>query len=437
MRFLTALFLITQASLALATLPIQHWQTPAGVRVYFIESHDLPILDVSVDFSAGSSADTPEKSGRASLTHQLLDLGAGGLSEDQIAKALADVGAQLGGHFDQDRAGASLRTLSSERERKQALEILARVIQRPEFPVNVLEREKARVIAGLKESDTRPGNIADRALMKMLYGSHPYGLRGSGEIESVAAIQRKDLVDFYQSRYVAAGAVVAIMGDVSRAEAAAIAEALTKDLPSGASQGAPAAALPAVTAPLAETRRIPHPATQSHILLAYPGLRRDDPDYIPLFVGNYVLGGGGFVSRLLQEIRQKRGLAYSAHSYFSPLRQAGPFVVGLQTKKEQADEALKLTRKVLADFVADGPTQKELLAAKQNIIGGFPLRIDSNAKIMGYLSLIGFYNLPLTYLDDFVQAVDKVTVAQIKDAFQRRIKPEGMVTVVVGAAEAK
>lgn len=437
MRFLTALFLITQASLAFATLPIQHWQTPAGARVYFIESHDLPILDVSVDFSAGSSADTPEKSGRASLTHQLLDLGAGGLSEEQIAKALADVGAQLGGHFDQDRAGASLRTLSSERERKQALEILARVIQRPEFPANVLEREKMRVIAGLKESDTRPGNIADRVLMKMLYGSHPYGLRGSGEIESVAAMQRKDLVDFYQSRYVASGAVVAIMGDVSRTEAAAIAEALTKDLPAGKNQSGIATAPPAVTAPLAETRRIAHPATQSHILLAYPGLRRDDPDYIPLFVGNYVLGGGGFVSRLLDEIRQKRGLAYSAHSYFSPLRQAGPFVVGLQTKKEQADEALGLTRKVLADFVADGPTQKELLAAKQNIIGGFPLRIDSNAKIMGYLSLIGFYNLPLTYLDDFVQAVDKVTVAQIKDAFQRRIKPEGMVTVVVGAAEAK
>lgn len=433
MRFLTALFLITQASLALATLPIQHWQTPAGVRVYFIESHDLPILDVSVDFNAGSSTDTLEKSGRASLTLQLLNLGAGGLSEDQIAKALADVGAQLGGHFDQDRAGMSLRTLSSERERKQALEILARVIQRPEFPENALEREKVRVIAGLKESDTRPGNIADRALMKMLYGSHPYGLRGSGEIESVGAIQRKDLVDFYQSRYVAAGAVVAIMGDVSRAEATAIAEALTKDLP----QSGIATALPAVTAPLAETRRISHPATQSHILLAYPGLRRDDPDYIPLFVGNYVLGGGGFVSRLLDEIRQKRGLAYSAHSYFSPLRQAGPFTIGLQTKKEQADEALKLTRKVLADFVADGPTQKELLAAKQNIIGGFPLRIDSNAKIMGYLALIGFYNLPLTYLDDFVQAVDQVTVAQIREAFQRRIRPEGMVTVVVGAAEEK
>ena len=437
MRFLTALFLFTQASLALATLPIQHWQTPSGARVYFVESHDLPILDISVDFSAGSSTDTPEKSGRASLTLQLLNLGAGGLSEDQIAKALADVGAQLGGNFDQDRAGMTLRTLSSERERKQALDILARVIQRPEFAEKALEREQARVIAGLKEADTKPDNIANRALMKMLYGSHPYGLRGSGEIASVGALQRKDLMDFYQSRYVASGAVVAIMGDVSRAEAAAIAEALTKDLPDGKSQGGSAAALPPVTAPVAETRRIAHPATQSHILLAYPGLRRDDPDFFPLVVGNYILGGGGFVSRLMQEIRQNRGLAYSVYSYFAPLRQEGPFEIGMQTRKEQADEALKLTRKILADFVAGGPTQKELLAAKQNIIGGFPLRLDSNRKIMSQLALIGFYNLPLTYLDDYVKAVDKVTAVQIKEAFQRRIKPEGMVTVVVGAVEEK
>jgi len=437
MRFLTALFLFTQASLALAALPIQHWQTPSGARVYFVESRDLPILDINVDFGAGSSTDTPEKSGRASMTLQLLNLGAGGLSEDQIAKALADVGAQLGGNFDQDRAGMTLRTLSSERERKQALDILARVIQRPEFAEKALEREQARVIAGLKEADTKPDNIANRALMKMLYGSHPYGLRGSGEIASVGALQRKDLMDFYQSRYVASGAVVAIMGDVSRAEAAAIAEALTKDLPDGKSQGGSAAALPPVTAPVAETRRIAHPATQSHILLAYPGLRRDDPDFFPLVVGNYILGGGGFVSRLMQEIRQNRGLAYSVYSYFAPLRQEGPFEIGMQTRKEQADEALKLTRKILADFVAGGPTQKELLAAKQNIIGGFPLRLDSNRKIMSQLALIGFYNLPLTYLDDYVKAVDKVTAVQIKEAFQRRIKPEGMVTVVVGAAEEK
>lgn len=432
-RLLFILLLAAYSQMALATLPIQLWQTSAGTWVYFVESRDLPILDISVDFDAGSSSDTPETSGRAGLTLQLLNLGAGGLSEDQIAKALADVGAELGGRFDQDRAGVSLRTLSSERERTQALDILGRVIQHPEFPEDVLERERVRVITGLREADTKPDHIASHTLRKMLYGSHPYGLRGSGEIASLELLQRKDLVDLYQSRYRAASAVVSIMGDVSRAEAAAIAEALTKDLPQGKSD----IVLPPVIAPAAETRRIAHPASQSHILLAYPGLRRDDPDFFPLVVGNYILGGGGFVSRLMQEIRQKRGLAYSVYSGFSPLRHEGPFEIGLQTKKEQSEEALRLTQRVLADFVAGGPTKKELIAAKQNIIGGFPLRLDSNKKIIDYLSMIGFYNLPLTYLDDYVKAIDRVTVAQVKEAFQRRIKPEGMVTVVVGAVEEK
>ena len=204
---------------------------------------------------------------------------------------------------------------------------------------------------------------------------------------------------------------------------------LSKDLP----QSKAVNILPPVTKPVSGIKRITHPATQSHILLAYPGLKRDDPDYYPLLVGNYILGGGGFASRLMEEIRQKRGLAYSVHSSFFPLKQAGPFQIGLQTKKEQSEEALMITQNVLADFVAEGPTEKELAAAKGNIVGGFPLRIDSNKKIMGYLAVIGFYNLPLTYLDDYVSAVDNVTVAQIKDAFQRRILPEGMVTVVVGA----
>ena len=169
--------------------------------------------------------------------------------------------------------------------------------------------------------------------------------------------------------------------------------------------------------------------------MAYPGLKRNDPDYYPLLVGNYILGGGGFASRLMEEIRQKRGLAYSVYSGFYPLKQAGPFQISLQTKKEQSEEALMITQKVLSDFVAEGPTEKELAAAKGNIVGGFPLRIDSNKKIMEYLAVIGFYNLPLTYLDDYVSAVDNVTVVQIKDAFQRRIPPKGMVAVVVGAIE--
>jgi zinc protease len=222
------------------------------------------------------------------------------------------------------------------------------------------------------------------------------------------------------------------MGDATRAQAEAIAQQLTSHLPSSAAQ----AALPNVTMKIAASeQRIPHPATQSHILIGAPGIARGDPDFFPLYVGNYTLGGGGFVSRLMEEVREKKGLAYSVYSYFMPLKQPGAFQIGLQTKKEQADEALQLARKTLADFIATGPTEKELLAAKQNIIGGFPLRIDSNRKILDYLSIIGFYDLPLTYLDDFTRNIDKVTTSQIREAFKRHIDPQAMATVIVGAPE--
>ncbi|HSD62086.1 MAG TPA: pitrilysin family protein [Burkholderiales bacterium] len=419
---------------AQAGVQIQHWQTSSGARVYFAENHDLPILDLSVDFPAGSSADTPEQSGLASLVEHLLGQGAEGLTEEQISNAFADVGASFTGRFDTDRAGLSLRTLSSAREKKQALDTFSRVLLKPTFPEAVVEREKARTIAAIKESDTKPETIADRAFERLLYGSHPYALRSSGEVGTVGALKRQHLVDFYQARYSRRDAVVAIMGDVTRPEAEAIAESLTAGLP----EGKPVPALPKVALPeRAETERIAHPATQAHILVGYPGINRGDPDYFPLWVGNYILGGGGFVSRLTHEVREKRGYAYSVYSYFAPLKQPGPFQIGLQTKKEQAEEALAVVRTTLDEFIARGVTEKELKAAKDNIIGGFPLRIDSNKKIHEYLAVIGFYGLPLTYLDDFTSNVDKVTAAQIQDAFKRRIDPQRMVTVVVGAGNGK
>lgn len=419
-------------ALAHATPAIQHWQSAGGAKVLFVENHDIPMLDVAVNFPAGSSFDTAEKSGVAGLTHHLLDLGADGLSEDDIARGMADIGAQFGGSFDQDRASVSLRTLSSAAERDRALDIMARVLQRPLFPEEILVREKARVIAALKEAETKPESISDKAFQKAVFGAHPYALPVSGEIATVEKIAVQDLRDFYASHYRAGAAVVAIMGDVSRAQAEAIAEQLTAQLPKG---GAPAVLPEVATKIAASEQRIPHPASQSHILIGAPGMARSDLDYFPLYVGNYILGGGGFVSRLMNEVREKRGMAYSVYSYFMPMKQPGAFQIGLQTKKEQADEALQVVRATLAEFIVRGPTEKELVAAKQNIVGGFPLRIDSNRKILDYLSVIGFYDLPLDYLDGFPGKVEQVTVAQIREAFARHLDPQRMATVIVGAPE--
>lgn len=429
----TAMWLACVTFAANATLPIQQWKTANGARVLFVEAHDLPMLDVSVDFPAGYSRDSREKSGAASLTLRLMGLGVEGLDEDQISERYADVGAQPSGRFDADRAGISLRTLSSEQERKQSLDLMARILQQPTFPQSALERELAVLIAGLREADIKPETLADREFRRLVFGDHPYGMRSSGEADTVANISRADLVDFHRRHYVAEAAVVSMIGDISRDQAKAIAEQLTRGLRKSLAALTP---LPPVAAiATAQLSRISHPATQAHILIGQPGLRRKDPDYFPLWLGNYVLGGGGFSSRLSEEIRQKRGFAYSTYSYFNPLAREGQFQIGLQTKKEQSEEALAVTRKVLADFVEGGPTQAELDNAKQNIVGGFALRIDSNRKILDYLSVIGFYELPLDYLDQFPAKIEAVTLAQVRDAWKRRIHPDRMATVVVAGSE--
>ncbi|MBI5899402.1 MAG: insulinase family protein [Rhodocyclales bacterium] len=428
MRTLTFILLsFFLVGLARAGVKIEHWVAPSGAKVYFIEARVLPILDVQIDFAAGGAFVPPGKAGLAGLTKGLLEAGAGSLDEEAIAGRLVDIGARLGGGADSDRASVSLRTLATKTERDTALELMRTVLSAPTFPQSVLEREKARSIASIREAETRPDAIAGKRFAAAIYPDHPYGV--SPTVDTVNTITRDDLVEFHRRHYGARGAVVSIIGDVSRAEAEAIAQRLTEALPPGGGALLP----PAVKKPQAAMVKIPHPAAQSHVHVGLPAISRGDPDYFPLLVGNYTLGGGGFVSRLMKEVREKRGYAYSVYSYVAPRKLEGPFEIGLQTKREQVDDALKVVNQVLRDYVIKGPTAKELAAAKKNMVDGLALRMDSNAKLLGYLSAIGFYGLPLSYLDDFPAKVNAVTAEQIKSAFARHVKQENLVTVVVAA----
>lgn len=434
------LLLLFTSSLAHAALHIQSWTLASGARVLFVENHSIPILDLNVEFDAGARRDPPGKAGTAALTNHMLARGVHeaplpgpspqvepALTEAQISDAFADIAAQPDDGTDEDRAGMSLRTLSSQEERDTAVRLLARLLAHPSFPADFFARDKARTIAAIKEDLTKPEAIADKAFSRLAYGAHPYGQETT--VATVEAITRDDLLAFHGAHYVANRAVIAMIGDITRAQADAIAQQLTMRLP----QGAPLPALPEVPLAQAKEERIAHPASQSHILIGAPAVARGDPDYFALITGNYVLGGGGFVSRLTQEVREKRGLAYSVYSTFNPLAQKGPFEIGLQTKKEQTDQALSIVRDVLATYLRDGPTPKELKAAKDNLIGGFPLRIDNNRKILGNIAAIGYYNLPLDYLDTWTANVAKVTLGDIRAAFKRKIAADRLVTVVVGA----
>jgi len=429
LRLLAVCFAVATslAGAARAALPIEHWTTANGARVFFVRADAIPMLDVSLDFDAGGRLDPPGRKGLATVTNSMLSRGAGGLDELAISEGFARIGAQRGGGAGDDRASVTLRTLTSEPELAEALALLARVVSQPAFPAEVLAREKERVIQSIRESETKPETIAQRTFDGLMYGEHPYGAHPT--VETVGAIGRDDLVAFHRGYYGARNAVVSMIGAISRERAQAIAEQLTRDLPPG---DAERRIVPVVPPREAIERRVEHPASQSHILIGQPAIARGDPDFFALLVGNYVLGGGGFVSRLYDEVREKRGLAYSVYSYFSPQLQPGPFTIGLQTRREQTALALGVVRETLARFLRDGPTEAELQAAKSNLVGGFALRIDSNRKILDNLATIGFYRLPLDYLERWTSRIEAVTLDEVRAAFARHLRPDALVTVVVG-----
>jgi zinc protease len=425
-----ALLACTNTASVQAGPEVESWRAASGARVLYVASRALPMLDVAVDFPGGSSRDVPEKTGLASMTLRMMRKGTTSLDENRISEDLAAVGARLSRRFDLDRSGYVLRTLSDKDARDSALGVLRDIVASPSFPADVLEREKSRTIAFIDERSIRPGVIAAQTFNRMLYGEHPYGAISTGTPESVAALSRADLVAFHRQHYVAQDAVVTIVGDVSKQEAQRIAENITRGLPRANGSLAILPPVPALTDSADVV--IPHAASQAHIYIGMPGVRRGDPDYFPLWIAGQILGGGGMTSMLNEELREKRGLTYSAYSYFSPYLLPGPFTIRLQTRKDQAWEALDVAKETLERFIAEGPTEKQLQAAKRYVIGGFALNIDSNAELVGYLAMVGFYQLPLDYLDRFPEQISKVTLSDVQDALRRRLAPSQMVTVVVG-----
>ena len=224
---------------------------------------------------------------------------------------------------------------------------------------------------------------------------------------------------------------MAIVGDVSKKQAEAIANKISASLPKGTAQEK----IAAVKSSVETKQHVDFPSQQSHVRMGQIGIERGNPDYFNLYVGNHILGGGGFTSRLVKEVRSNRGLSYSVYSYFLPYEQSGPFMLGLQTRADQVTEAIQVCNEVLADFIENGPTQEELNLSKQNIINGFPLRVDSNRDILGYLSLIGYYDLPLSYLNDFNKNIEKVSLEDVKQAFRKHLDLDTFVTVVVGSEQ--
>ena len=421
-----------------AVLPIQEIPLSNGAKAYLIQTNALPMMDIEISIDAGSRYDPKEQSGLASLTAAMLTRGivwqGGILNEAQQADAIAELGASISASASGERAIVRARSLSKPDILNPLLQLLVASVSKPIFDQSILMREKQRVSAAIQEGDTKPEVVLQKRFRQEVFGNYP--LARSPSIESIAGIKEGDLKRFHEEFYRQDRVIVNIVGNVDPAKAKQIAEQIIGSLPAKGSVIPPLPPLERSPIEPESKRliRVPFQTQQTHIAMGMTAIARDNPDYFPLLVGNYVLGGGGFVSRLVAEVRDKRGFAYSVFSYFQPGRDTGTFEAGLQTRNDQADQALSVLQETIARFIEDGPSEAELAAAKANLINGFPLRLDSNRKLLDNLSAITWNQLPLNTLDVWTQQVAAVKKDDVRNAFKRHLDMRRMISVLVGGA---
>lgn len=406
----------------------QKWQTSKGSAVVFYQAKEVPMLDISVAFAAGSAYD--DKSfGLSALTTNLLNEGNGRLDASEIAEKLAETGAQYGSETSRDMSIFRLKTLTSEQALKQSVDTFALILNKPNFTQDAFNREKNQLLFAITQAQQSPEEVANNTFFSNLYHNHPYGHPVNGSLESIKAINAWQVRNFYKQYYVAANAVIVMVGAIDTEKAHELAEQLTASLPKGIPAPAVAKAPPLAAA---ETIHVKFPSSQTMLRLGQIGTTHEDLEYFPLMVGNYILGGGALVSRLSQEVREKRGLTYGVYSQFIPMPGNGLFIIGLSTKNNKASTALDVTRETLANFLQKGPTEEELAAAKQYLTGSFPLSLANNSSIAGMLLRMAFYKLPEDYLDTYVAHIESVSVEDIKKAFDKHIQMDKMLLVSVG-----
>jgi len=420
-----------------AILPIEKLDSYKGAKVFLVQTKALPMVDIEISIDAGDRYDPSDKSGLADMTAGLMSYGARGdkevWSEAKIADEIADLGANIGVTVGGERTIMRIRSLSRKDLRDRAVQLAATMLSSPLYDAKILEREKQRSITNLLEAETKPEFVLERRLKKSVYGKYPLG--ATPTVKSVSSVSVSDLMQFHKTFYRGDRIIISIVGDVDRAQAAEIAQLLLRKIPQTGPTIAPLPTLGRSPIESLSEReiQIPFDSQQAHIAMGMTAIARNNPDYFPLLVGNYVLGGGGFVSRLMSEVREKRGLAYSVSSYFAPGKDTGVFQAGLQTKNDQATLALEVMSSTIAKFIADGPTAFELTAAKSNLVNGYPLRIDNNRKLLDNVSSIAWNDLPIDTMEVWTKQVEAVTLEQVTAAFQKYLAMDRMKIVVLGA----
>ncbi len=426
------LSLFSFGSLAMAATPIQESTLDNGVRVLLIEAHNVPMVAMKLVMPAGSRFDAEGKAGTATLL--------AGMLSDHTAKhdftAWADLldadAIRLGAHAGRDGFNISLTVLKDALQ--PGLDAFAESLLQPGWNTKRFAIMKQDSIAAAQKEKEEPGVQASAAGAALLFANHPYGHRSSGSMESLARIDLADLKTLYARQIKPQGAVLAVSGDITMAELLPLLNARLADWTGKAAKGLNDIDKAKAVAGL--QRDVALPTSQMLVQLLRLGPARNDVDFFPVFVLNHILGGGGFGSRLMEEVREKRGLVYGVYSYFIPLAVPGSFVISLQTRADQAGQAEAVVRQVMTDMAAGKISAKQFKASKENLIGSFAQRMDSNRERVGLMAMIGMYHLPLDYLSRWTDRVGAVTLAQVKTQAGKYLKPAQWNRVRVGPASA-
>ena len=420
------------------TIPtIQQFKTKAGVPVRFVQTTALPIVDIDLRFNAGSARDGSISNtgfGIANMTATMLTQGSKRLDENEFTRAVETLGINLNSSAYKDMFIVSLRSLSDDKHLLPAVDLMTQMLSEPAFDDSILARNKARLLVGLQQQKQDPNSLASIAFSEALYGEHPYSHPSAGTLESVPTIEKQQLIDFKNRYLVAANASVAITGNLTLEQAKKLAEDITSKLP----KGQPATELPEPK-PLSQAKHIhiPFPSTQTTVLMGQLGDKRaTDPQsqqkQTNFAVGNEVLAGGDFNARLMTEIRQNLGYTYGISGSMNPMLARGPYQIGFSTRNDKARAAIDASLAVINDTLEKGITSTEMRLTTDNLKNSFPMGFASNAGINGLLGMMNFYQLPNSYLTDYVKRVDQVKLSEVNQTMQDTLKPDDFLIVTVG-----
>lgn len=402
-------------------------KSPGGIEAWLVQDRSVPLIAIKFAFGGGSAQDPVGREGRANFMSAMLDEGAGDLDSQTFQERMEDIAMRLSFEETRDHFYGSFQTLSENKDAAAALLHLA--LSQPRFDSEAIERMRRQILANLAYAKRDPRRVASTEWFKTAFPGHPYGRAPQGTPDSVGAITAADLEAYRSAVFAKDNLKIAVVGDIGEAELGQLLDVIFGDLPEKANLSAVPDTTP-VTGGVQQVIDMPVP--QSVAVFGLGSLARKDPDFMPAFVLNHILGGGGFSSRLMEEVREKRGLAYSVYSYHNPLTNAAIYMGSVATKNESIAESLEVIREQLEIMATTGPSEQDLVDAKNYLTGSYALRFDSNSKIASQLLGVLVEDMGIDYIDKRNSLVEAVTVDDLKRAAQRFLKPGDLIVTVVG-----